>query len=66
VNETENTMTLDDLSAARNEAMKEVNDWMLAEGRQGNLRFNDQAPAWSKYEAAQKALDAALSAVQRT
>lgn len=33
-------------------AARDVTDWMAAEARKGNLRQNDEAPAWSEYVAA--------------
>lgn len=56
-------MTLEELAAARNAAAEKVKSWMHEEGMKGNLRSNDQAPDWPDYQAAQKALDEALSRV---
>lgn len=55
--------TLEELAAARNAAAKKVTDWMKDEGAKGNLRNNSQAPAWPKYEAAQKAFEEASASV---
>jgi len=55
--------TIDELAREHNAARKAVTDWMDAEGREGRLRHNDQAPGWPEYERARKALDAAISSV---
>ena len=46
-------------------ARKAVMDWMNAEGREGKLRTNNQAPGWPAYEIAQREYSIALTAVER-
>lgn len=43
-----------------NVARKAVIDWMDAEGREGRLRTNSEAPGWAEYEAAEAALRQAV------
>lgn len=56
-------MSLEDLARTRNIMRKKVIEWMAAEGAQGNLRRNDEAPDWAAYKDAENALHAAIKEV---
>lgn len=43
---------------------KEVQAWMTAEGRQGHLRHNGQAPMWPAYEEALTAWEEAKKSLE--
>jgi hypothetical protein len=51
------------LARARNEARTTVVSWMSEMGAAGRLVTADQCPRWGEYDAAEKALAAALVAV---
>lgn len=51
---------LEHFARVRNSAFHKVRQWMEQEAAQGNLRQNDQAPAWTEYQAAEAALRTAI------
>jgi hypothetical protein len=51
----------EEATARRDIAKKAVLDWMETEARALRIRYNDQAPGWAEYVAAEDAL-AALNA----
>lgn len=55
--------TLEELCRAHNRAKQAVLEWLDTEGKAGNLRGPDQAPAWGRFQDARAALWAAIDAL---
>ena len=53
---------IEEAIARRDAAKQAVLDWVDAEARGMRLRYNNQAPPWAEYVAAEDALDALTAA----
>lgn len=50
---------MEDLIAERDRLKQAVNSWMMTEAQSARFRFNDQAPMWANYLAAEDAVEKA-------